>query len=476
MTGNQNKEMYFLKSSFSLSGINSSVDEILKWVKKRKQHVNVKIEKTKFSDLSAWIINEKTGSLNHKSGKFFSIEGINVKTNYGEVNCWQQPIINQPEIGFLGIITKEFDGVLHFLMQAKIEPGNKNYVQISPTLQATKSNYSQVHNGKKPQYLEYFHNARPDQILLDQLQSEQGARFLRKRNRNIIIKIDEELPVYDNFTWVTLAQIKNLMQKNNIVNMDTRTVISGIPFGNLDEEVIDFFNFLGHNGKDDYVKKTLLKSALTSKNAVHSTDEIISIITKFKSIYELEISSANLQKLDNWNFNEDEIKHKDGKYFKVIAVNIEISNREVVNWSQPMVEPMQEGISAFVCKEINGILHFAVQVKLECGNYDIVEFAPTVQCLTGNYRNSKEGSIPFLEYILKAPKDKIIYNSLQSEEGGRFFREQNRNVIVFAGDEISINLPPNFIWMTLNQLNEFLKFNNYLNVQARSLISAISFV
>ena len=43
----------------------------------------------------------------------------------------KQPIINQPEIGFLGFITKEFNGILHFLVQAKVEPGNVNNVQIS---------------------------------------------------------------------------------------------------------------------------------------------------------------------------------------------------------------------------------------------------------------------------------------------------------------------------------------------------------
>ena len=62
-----------------------------------------------------------------------------------------------------------------------------------------------------------------------------------------------------------------------------------------------------------------------------------------------------------------------------------------------MIEPAQEGICAFVCKEINGILHFAVQAKLECGNFDIIEFAPTVQCLTGNYRDYNSSEIPFGE-------------------------------------------------------------------------------
>jgi len=472
----KHQNLEFLKSSFSPEGKFYSTEDVIKWLKRTKQKVKVKIERTGFSKLNNWDYDEKSGCIRHKTGGFFSIDGINVSTNWGGVNIWQQPIINQSEIGFLGIITKEFDGVLHFLMQAKIEPGNKNYVQLSPTLQATKSNFTQVQEGKKPLYLEYFRNAKPAQIILDQLQSEQGARFLRKRNRNIIIKIEEEIPVYDHFIWVTLAQIKMLMQINNLVNMDTRTVISGITYGNLDAAVVDFFNFLGHNERHDTVEKALLKSALTSEGALHNTDEIISFLTRLKSIYELEITKVPLKSLEGWNFNEDEIKHSQNKFFKVIAVDIEISNREVVNWSQPMVEPAQEGISAFVCKEINGLLHFAVQAKLECGNYDIVEFAPTVQCLTGNYRHSKKGSIPFLEYVLEAAKDKIIYDTLQSEEGGRFFREQNRNMIVIGGDDISIDLPPDFIWMTLKQLNEFLKFNNYLNVQARSLIAAISFI
>ena len=73
-------------------------------------------------------------------------------------------------------------------------------------------------------------------------------------------------------------------------------------------------------------------------------------------------------------------------------------------------------------------------------------------------------------------KHKIIFDNLQSEEGGRFYKEQNRNMIVVAGDEVSEVLPENYIWMTLNQLNAFIKFNNYLNIQARSLLAAVSFM
>lgn len=464
----------FLKSAFTLDSQFMKLDDLVAWLADQNQRVSVNVEKVKFDQLNSWKID--SNRISHESGKFFSIDGINVRTNWGPIPEWDQPIINQPEIGYLGFITKEFNGILHFLLQAKIEPGNVNYVQLSPTLQATRSNYSQVHKGKKPHYLEYFQNANSSQIILDQLQSEQGARFFRKRNRNIIIKVENDIPVLDNFVWLTLGQLKKIMLFDNLVNMDTRTVISGIPFGDFEPGVIDFFNFLSFSEDSNNIQKAFLKSALTHNAGLHSTENIITYLTQLKSIYDLEVEKIPIKSMKNWVVDDFNIHHIDNKYFKIIGVNVEIGNREVLKWSQPMVEPAQEGLCAFVCKEIDGILHFAVQAKLESGNHDIIEFAPTVQCLTGNYRQTKEGALPFLDYVLNASEGQIVFNTLQSEEGGRFFREQNRNMIIIGGDELTIELPENYIWMTLNQLQTFLKFNNYLNIQARSLIAAISFL
>jgi oxidase EvaA len=472
----RNINLLFLKSIYSKEHSHLSTASVLNWLKEQNTTTNVNIEKVHLENLNNWHYDEKVGSLRHNSGKFFTIDGIHIKTNWGNVPEWEQPIINQSEIGYLGFITKEINGILNFLMQAKIEPGNVNYLQLSPTLQATRSNYSQVHYGKKPLYLEYFQKAKPYQILLDQLQSEQGARFLKKRNRNIIIKIDEEIPIYDGFIWLTLHQIKSLIKHDNLINMDTRTVISCIPLGGYEPEVIEFINFFGNEQNESKAQFSFLKSALSSTGGLHSIENIITFITQIKSVFDLEITKVPLDKLQNWIFSKTEIYHKESKYFKVIAVDVEIGNREVVKWSQPMIEPAQEGLCGFICKEINGILHFAVQAKLECGNHDIIEFAPTVQCLTGNYRQTKEVGLPFLDYLINAKSEQIVLDTMQSEEGGRFYKEQNRNMIVIADDKITIDLPDNFIWMTLHQLYTFLKFNNYLNIQARSLIASISFV
>lgn len=466
-------ENIFLKSLLENGkGVNSTTFA-LEWIRKQNESVEVKVEQIPFSDLQKWHLTKDR--ISHESGKFFSIEGLDVRTNYGKVSHWQQPIINQPEIGYLGFITKEINGVLHFLMQAKIEPGNINHVQLSPTLQATKSNYSQVHKGNPPAYLEYFRKAAKDQILLDQLQSEQGARFLKKRNRNIIIKIEEEIELLENFIWLTLSQIKELIGYDNVVNMDTRTVISGIPLGDLSVDKVEIINSF-YNYKHNVFVRGLLNSAAKDISTYHTLNEIILFITERKCNLELEVHKIPLNSMDSWIIGQNRIYHEENKYFEIIAADIKIGNREVINWTQPMVKPVQEGICAFVTKNINGVLHFIVQAKLECGNFDLIEFAPTVQCLTDNYRTEYSyKTLPFLEYVLDAKGKNVIFDTYQSEEGGRFYKEQNRNLLILAEDDFPEELPKNYIWMSFNQLETFMKHNNYINIQARNLLSALSF-
>ena len=443
----------------------NSTEEIKAWIKRRNREVEVKIEKIPFDQMNMWH-SDVDGSVHHDSGRFFSIVGIDVRTDYGSNHHWRQPIINQPEVGYLGILTKEIDGVLYCLMQAKIEPGNVNCVQISPTLQATKSNYSRVHSGKAPNYLEYFVNAKPENIILDQLQSEQGARFLRKRNRNIIIKVDEEVDVKEDYRWMTLGQIKELMHYDNLVNMDTRTVLSGL-------KISDFVTPLdGLKGMSQFGKDMIVSSKTNHSHI--STQDHLSWLTGLKAKYDLHVSPCAINDMPEWEKNEWEISRRDGKFFKIIGVNVTISNREVSSWCQPLVQPMQDGICAFIIKKINGVYHFLVQAKLECGNFDVMELAPTVQCLTGN---AEEAIIKpeFYDYIMNARKDQVLIDALQSEEGGRFYHEQNRNLLIEADEDFPLQLPERYTWMTLRQIYKFLRFNNYLNIQARSIISAINY-
>ncbi len=471
-----NIELDFLRSAMADDSFIFPNKNVPEWINERRNSVYVDVKEISLDRMRGWECELETGNYRHKSGGFFKIEGLRVKTNWGNIRTWEQPIINQPEIGYLGFISKKFDGILHFLVQAKIEPGNINTVQVSPTLQATKSNYTQVHKGGRPRYLEYFNGEKKVDVLLDQLQSEQGARFLRKRNRNIIVKLPdcEDVAHDPDFVWLTIGQIKKLLGQDNVVNMDTRTVLSGIGYGSYSSEAVKGMFSLAPQG---HRNEQMLESALNRECAINDFRKIISWVTSLKSKYDLIIDRVSINDISDWRNKNGRIYREDGKYFSVIGVNVLIENREVANWDQPMIKPAQEGLVGFIVRPINGVYHFLVQAKLEAGNFDIVELAPTVQCLTGNYRTGQnEYSVPYIQDILSAPKDYVLIDTMQSEEGGRFFNEQNRNMVVEVGDSFSVDVPENYCWLTLNQLLRFIEFNNYLNIAARSLISAVKFV
>jgi oxidase EvaA len=448
----------FINSARSDEGSFLRTDQILDWFRERQQAHQFLIEEIPFSELHNWSFEPDTGNLLHASGKFFSIEGVHGKMPSGVVPEWQQPIINQPEIGFLGFIVKKFDGVLHFLVQAKMEPGNINMIQLSPTLQATRSNFTRAHQGRTPRYLEYFIDRTKSKVLADSLQSEQGARFLRKRNRNIVVEIDSDLPPHDDFCWLTLGQIKRIMRIDNVVNMDARTVISCIPLDGAFPDIVK--GLAGPHGASD------------QDRPLHSNSEILSWFTEQKFNSELSVAKIPLKTVKNWVKTDRDIHHEFHRHFSVIACKVEAGSREVSNWTQPMVKAAARGILGFIVKNINGTLHFLMRACVELGNFDTVEFGPTIMCIPGSYRLPP----PFLEYVLGATKEQIRFDTLQSEEGGRFFREESRNIIVEADEDFPIDIPEGFIWMTARQLGGMISYNNFVNIQARCLYSTLSLV
>jgi oxidase EvaA len=462
--------------------------DLFAWLEARRAAQRLDVTEIAFSELERWGFDATTRDLRHETGRFFAITGVWVETDYGHIPEWTQPIIEQPEVGILGFLTKRFDGVLHFLVQAKMEPGNVNGVQLAPTVQATRSNYTRVHGGFSTPYLEYFLDRSGTRVLLDSLQSEQGARFLRKRNRNMVVETTADVLPRDDYCWLTLGQLHGLLAHDNVVNMDARTVISCIDpstratRGHSTQEVV--------KSARDAVGAVLdaaetmsdfgaaaMESLFDADRGLHSIDELISWFTDMKVRYTLNVDKIPLKFVKGWRIDERSIHHRDDRYFSVIAVRVETNSREVGAWTQPIVKPAGSGIVAYLAKRINGVMHFLVQGKVEPGNFDIVEMAPTVQCLTGSYEQARPEHWPtFLDYVLDAAPGQVRVDTLQSEEGGRFFQEQNRNLIVEVGDDFPMEVPRDYAWMTLGQLKQFTRFNNFVNVQSRCLATSACFV
>lgn len=440
----------------------ASISTFHEWWSTRLENAHVSVRRLPFPKLDSWAFDPGTGNLQHASGRFFSVEGLQVR---GGSEPWTQPVINQPEIGILGLLVKEFNGVLHCLMQAKMEPGNVNTLQLSPTVQATRSNYTQVHKGTGTRYLEYFALPRHGEVLVDVLQSEQGAWFWRKRNRNIVVLVTGDVPVHEDYHWLSLDQIRSLTRIDNLVNMDARTVLSCMPFLLPNEA--------GTVGSDEF-HRALVRSYQhqdddSESRALHTTGDILSWFIEAKSMCDWSAHLVPLASVTGWKCDDDEIT--DGRHFRIIGVEVESGTREVRQWSQPLLQPLEHGRAVFLARPINGVLHLLVQARPEPGLLDQVEMAPTIHLLPG--ADESEALVPTIRHALESDSATVHYDHVLSEEGGRFHQALTRYQIIEVGEDVPLDVPPTHRWMTVRQLLDLLRHGHYLNIEARSLIACL---
>jgi oxidase EvaA len=442
-----------------------SLDEFWCWWTERSQANRFEVVQVPFRELGEWGFHPETGNLAHSSGRFFTIEGLQVRDS--GVDAWSQPIINQPEIGILGIVVKEFDGVLHCLMQAKMEPGNVNTLQLSPTVQATRSNYTQVHRGSTTRYLEHFVGSSRGQVVVDVLQSEQGAWFWRKRNRNMVVLVTEDIPVHEDFRWMSLRHIRELMRVDNLVNMDARTVLSCMPF-ELPEELSQP---TGDGFADALVRSYQYQSGNGQAASLHTAGEILSWFTEAKTRCDWTASLIPLAGVRRWSHDDYELAHDEGRHFRIIGVRVEAVTREVARWSQPLLAPRGQGQAWLVTRPIGGVLHVLVRARPEFGLMDLVEMAPTIHLLPGeDLADVKE---PLLKELITSDAALVRYDAVLSEEGGRFHHALTRYRIVEVDDAFPVEVPEEFCWMTVRQLTDLLRHGHYLNIETRSLLACL---
>jgi len=439
--------------------------DFTKWWAEREAAGRFSVNRIPFAEMQGWRFDPETGNLAHESGRFFSIDGV--QTRVHGVDDWAQPIINQPEIGILGIIVKEFDGVLHCLMQAKMEPGNVNTLQLSPTVQATRSNYTQVHRGARTRYLDYFVGRRRGELLVDVLQSEQGAWFWRKRNRNMVVLATDDVEVHEDFRWLTLAEVGALMRVDNLVNMDARTVLSCLPFWAPDKA--------GPAGDGSFASALARSYHCESVDgraaALNAFGEILSWFIEAKTRCDWSARLVPLDLVPAWRRTADEIFDEERRHFRIIAVQVEAGTREVKRWTQPLLSPRGQGDALFVVRVVRGVLHLLVQARPEYGLVDLVEMGPTVQLQPGE--DPAGLAEPVLRAVVHGEVGTVRYDTVLSEEGGRFHQALTRYRIVEIDEDVPVEVDDNFCWMTVRQLTDLLRHGHYLNVEARSLLTCL---
>jgi oxidase EvaA len=133
-------------------------------------------------------------------------------------------------------------------------------------------------------------------------------------------------------------------------------------------------------------------------------------------------------------------------------------------------------VTAFLTRTFGGVPHVLVHARVEAGFLDTIELGPTVQYTPGNYAHFAPRDRPrFLDTVLHASTDRIRYETVHAEEGGRFLNAESRYLIIDADEaDAPQDPPPGYAWATPAQLTSLVRHGHYLNVQARTLLACLN--
>ena len=411
---------------------------ISKWLNNQRKKQLLTVEKIDLSKLSKWVYSKK--EIYHKSKKFFKIAGVRIQSNFYNKKNWDQPIIVQNEIGILGIIKNV--NTNKYLLQAKVEPGNINKIQISPTVQATRSNYLRIHGGKTIPFLKYFKKKNRN----FSLQTEQAFRYYNKKNSNIITFVSKKIDLDEKFRWFSKIEIFNLLKEKNLINMDTLSVFSSF----IKKKKIDF----PLNNK-----KTLMKW----KNSLNR-----------KYFLNNKIISLNLIK--NWNLTKKKIFHKTNNYFSVIGIKVKTNKREISDWSQPIIEGSKMAFVGYLIKKFKNTNHYLCRYILKPGSKMGTYTCSVNTSKFKGYKKSKDLTNFQKKLISKyfINSKNVLYDNILSDEGGRFYHSQIKYMACIIDKNQDIKLPECYIWLSQNQLIDLIH-KQKIDIEARLLFGIINF-
>ena len=115
-------ETFRLKVENLKSKEDTKIENLLKWRENLIKKSKVSSKLINFNEVKGWH-SDSNGNIHHKSGQFFSLQGVRNEGVAGrEVQSWDQPILSQKHGGVLAFLTRETKEYgIQFLLEGKSE-------------------------------------------------------------------------------------------------------------------------------------------------------------------------------------------------------------------------------------------------------------------------------------------------------------------------------------------------------------------
>jgi oxidase EvaA len=189
-----------------------------------------------------------------------------------------------------------------------------------------------------------------------------------------------------------------------------------------------------------------------------------------------KVKTIHLEKMKNWKYDKKKgvIVHESGEFFCIEGKRVTNSEREVESWDQPFIKQINYngGIIGLVRANISGVPHYLIDAKYEPGNYNDIQLSPSLQATYSNLNRIHKGEKNKVATKYFKKNYKSIRKFWVTEDGGRLFKKRNFHWIIQYNGKI--NIPgKTYKWMTLWELDKFIKLGYYVGPHLRSILSLI---
>ncbi|HVX92541.1 MAG TPA: NDP-hexose 2,3-dehydratase family protein [Candidatus Dojkabacteria bacterium] len=185
-------------------------------------------------------------------------------------------------------------------------------------------------------------------------------------------------------------------------------------------------------------------------------------LKKIANESKLSVKRINFIDSNEWVFSNGKLHHKSGRFFSIIDVN----------WDKKdylLIDQREIGTLGFLIFKGSRNNQIFVQAKVEPGNIGKAQLSPTCQATASNIARQHGGKLPPFASLFMKNDSKKISDSLQSEQGTRFFQKRNRNVIFEAQNKTKIT-SNHYKWLNVDDFLPLLGKDFLVNTDARSVI------
>jgi len=427
-------------------------DDVRAWFAELLRGEGFALAHMSLDDSPSWALRD--GAIRHRTGRFFSVVGV--AAVHGDGRLVQQPMLDQREIGTLAFMLRQRDGRAELLVQAKVEPGNVGMIQLAPSFQATASNAARAHGGDWPPLHEWFDVQGRGTLLADGLHSEQGTRFYGKRNRNCTLLIAGDAVHGAWHRWMPARDLCALLAEDHTVNTDARSVLVCSSW----EALAAGRPFAG----EGFAEELRASHELPDSAAWRPLDDVLAALAR-PAPWREPPRLLPVDRLAGWRMGAEGPEPEAEAPFRLHHVRVRARSREVAEWDQPIVQSSGCGEVVLPLGRWRGAVHLLFRVACEPGFGQRLELTPAVAREPGG----AAGAEPFVTALLAGGRELVACT--QSEEGGRFLRDENRYALVDVG--AAVEPPAGYCWLSLAQARRLLARGETLTNEARSALSLL---